>query len=92
MASETNEKLLGPLRIRKPLFIFDLSSIVIIQNIRLLARRVGNGEALHESRKKGTLHRIKRRKTNSIGHIFRSNCLLKHVIEEKTEGKMRKKT
>jgi hypothetical protein len=34
------------------------------------------------------LHTIKRRKANWIGHILRRNCLLKHVIEEKLEGRM----
>jgi hypothetical protein len=41
---------------------------------------------------------IRRRKANWIGHILCRNCLLKHVIEGKMEGrdnsdgKMRKKT
>jgi hypothetical protein len=30
---------------------------------------------------------IKRRKANWIGHILRRNCLLKHVIEGKIEGR-----
>jgi hypothetical protein len=29
----------------------------------------------------------KRRKTNWIGHILHSNCLLEHVTEGKTEGR-----
>jgi hypothetical protein len=37
-----------------------------------------------------SLHTIKRRKTNLIGHIWRRNCLLIHVVEgkikESTEG------
>jgi hypothetical protein len=33
------------------------------------------------------LRTIKRRKTNWIGHIWRRNCLLKHVIEGKIEGR-----
>jgi hypothetical protein len=32
------------------------------------------------------LHTIKRRKDNWIGHVFRRNCHLKHVIEEKIDG------
>jgi hypothetical protein len=28
------------------------------------------------------------RKANWIGHILRRNCLLKHVIEEKLEGRI----
>jgi hypothetical protein len=34
-----------------------------------------------EERKKG-------RKANSIGHILRRNCLLKHVVEGEMEGKI----
>jgi hypothetical protein len=33
------------------------------------------------------LHTIKRRKANWTGHILRRNCLLKHVIEGKLEGR-----
>jgi hypothetical protein len=50
---------------------------------------VRNEEVLHrvkEERK--ILHTIKRRKANWIGHILRRNCLLKHVIEEKLEGRI----
>jgi hypothetical protein len=32
------------------------------------------------------LRTIKRRKADWIGHRLRRNCLLKHVIEGKTEG------
>jgi hypothetical protein len=31
---------------------------------------------------------MKRRNANWIAHILRKNCLLKHVIEGKTEGRM----
>ena len=34
------------------------------------------------------LHSIKRREANWIGHILRSNCHLRHVIEGKIEGRM----
>jgi hypothetical protein len=34
------------------------------------------------------LHAMKRRKANWIGHILRRNCLLKHVIEGKLEGRI----
>jgi hypothetical protein len=34
------------------------------------------------------LHAIKRRKANWIGHNLRRNCLLKHVIEGKLEGRI----
>ena len=32
------------------------------------------------------LHAIKGRKAKWIGHILRSNCLLKHVTEGKVDG------
>ena len=36
------------------------------------------------------LHKVKRRKTNSIGHILCRNCFLKHVVvgnmKERIEG------
>jgi hypothetical protein len=34
------------------------------------------------------LHTIKRRKANCIGHILCRNCLLKHMIEGKLEGRI----
>jgi hypothetical protein len=34
------------------------------------------------------LHKIKRRKANWIGHILRINCLMKHAIEGKLEGRI----
>jgi hypothetical protein len=34
------------------------------------------------------LHSIKRKKVNWIGHILGRNCLLKHAIEEKLEGRI----
>jgi hypothetical protein len=33
------------------------------------------------------VHTVKRRKANWIGHMLLKNCLLKHVIEVKTEGR-----
>jgi len=38
--------------------------------------------------KRNTLHIIKRRKTNWIGHILCMNCLLEQVTEGKVEGKI----
>jgi hypothetical protein len=44
--------------------------------------RVRNEEVLHTVKEeRNILHTTKRRKANWIGHILRSNCLLKHVIE-----------
>jgi hypothetical protein len=34
------------------------------------------------------LHTIKRKKPNNVGHILRWNCLLKHMIEGKIEGRI----
>jgi hypothetical protein len=34
---------------------------------------------------RNVLHTIKRRKANWIGHSLHRNCLLKHIIEGKTE-------
>jgi hypothetical protein len=48
-----------------------------------------NGKALHRDKEDRTiLHTRKRRKANWIGHILRRNCLLKHVIEGKIEGRI----
>jgi hypothetical protein len=33
-------------------------------------------------------HAMKRRQAEWIGHIFLRNCLLKHAIEEKLEGRV----
>jgi hypothetical protein len=50
--------------------------------------RVRNEEVLHRVKEERyTLHTIKRRKANWIGHILLRNCLLKHVIEGKLEGR-----
>jgi hypothetical protein len=46
-------------------------------------------EVLHRVKEeRNILHTIKRRKANWIGHILRRNCLLKHVIEGKLEGRI----
>jgi hypothetical protein len=50
---------------------------------------VGNKEVLHRvNEERNIVHTIKRRKANWIGHILRRNCLLKHVIEGKLEGRI----
>jgi hypothetical protein len=52
--------------------------------------RVRNEEVLHRVKEeRNVLHTrtIGRRKANWIGHILRRNCLLKHVIEGKLEGR-----
>jgi hypothetical protein len=51
--------------------------------------RVRNKEVLHRVKEeRNILHTIKRRKANWIGHILRRNCLLKHMIEGKLEGRI----
>jgi hypothetical protein len=50
--------------------------------------RVRNEEVLHRVKEERIiLHTIKRRKANWIGCILRKNCLLKHVIDGKIEGR-----
>jgi hypothetical protein len=51
--------------------------------------RVKNDKVLHRiKRERNILHTIKRRKANWIGHNFRRNGLLKHIIEGKIEGRI----
>jgi hypothetical protein len=51
--------------------------------------RVRNEEVLHRVKEEWKiLHTIIRRKANWIGHILCRNCLLKHVIEGKLEGRV----
>jgi hypothetical protein len=45
---------------------------------------------VHEER--NILNTIKRRKTSCTGHILRSKCILKHIIEGKVEGRSGGKT
>jgi hypothetical protein len=46
-------------------------------------------EVLHRVKEeRNIVHTIKRRKANWIGHILRRNCLLKHVIEGKLQGRI----
>jgi hypothetical protein len=37
---------------------------------------------------RSTIQTTKRRKNTWIGHILRRNCLLKHIIEGKIEGRI----
>jgi hypothetical protein len=49
--------------------------------------RVRNEEVLHRVKEeRNILHTIKRRRAKWIGYTLRRNCLLKHIIEGKTEG------
>jgi hypothetical protein len=50
---------------------------------------VRNDEMLKSVREaRDILHTIKRKQAYWIGHIFPRNCLLKHVIEGKIEGRI----
>jgi hypothetical protein len=50
---------------------------------------VRDEEVLHRVKEEwNILHTIKRRKADWIGHMLRGNCLLKHVIEGKIEGRI----
>ena len=50
---------------------------------------VRSGEVLHRVEgKRNILRTIKGRNANWIGHILRRNCLLKHIIQGKTEGEI----
>jgi hypothetical protein len=49
--------------------------------------RVNNEAVIHRVKEEGnTLHTIRRRKANWIGHILRRNCLLSPIIEGKIRG------
>jgi len=50
--------------------------------------RVKNEEVLHRNEDRNMLQTVKRRKANWIGHILRTNCLLRHVIEGQIEGRI----
>jgi hypothetical protein len=53
--------------------------------------RVNNESVLHRVKKeRNTLHTIRRRKSNWIGHILRRNCLLRHTTDGKIRGTRRR--
>ena len=50
--------------------------------------RVRN-ELLHRVKEEwNILPTVNRRKANWIGHILRRNCLMKHIVEGKIEGRI----
>jgi hypothetical protein len=50
---------------------------------------VRNKEVLHRVKEeRNTLHTVKGTKANWIGHMVRRNCLAKHVLEGKIEGRI----
>jgi hypothetical protein len=53
-----------------------------------LGRLYEDEEVLHGVKgERNILQTIKGRKVNRIGHIVRTNCLVKHVTEGRIEGK-----
>jgi hypothetical protein len=53
------------------------------------ADRVRNEEVLQRVElERNIIYTVKRRKANWIGHILCRNCLLKHVVEGKTGGRI----
>ena len=50
--------------------------------------RERNEEVLHRVKERNIIHTVKRSKFNSICHILRRNCHLKHFIKGKTEVKI----
>jgi hypothetical protein len=48
---------------------------------------VGKEEVLQRVKDRNILQTIKTRKVKLIGHMLHRNCLLKHVIEGKIEGR-----
>jgi hypothetical protein len=50
--------------------------------------RVRNGVLHSVKGERNILHATKRKKADWIGHILRRNCLLKHVIAGKIEGRI----
>jgi hypothetical protein len=53
------------------------------------ADRVRNEEVLlRVNEQRNTLHDVRKRKANWIGHIWRGHCLLQRLIEEKIKGEM----
>jgi hypothetical protein len=68
-----------------------ISGNVVLENNgeHKMDRSCGSEEVLRGVKaERNILHAIKRRKANWIGHILRRNCLLKHVIEGKVEGRI----
>jgi len=50
---------------------------------------VRNEDVLHRAKKDwNILNRVKRRKASWIDHILHRNCLIKHHIKEKIEGRI----
>jgi hypothetical protein len=45
-------------------------------------------ESHRVTEERNVLHTVTGRKANWIGHIWRRNCLLKHVLKGKVEGKI----
>jgi hypothetical protein len=64
-------------------------NVVLEKNVKIICTdRVRNEEVLHRVKEgRNILHTIKIRKANWICHVLLRNCLLKHVLEGKLEGR-----
>jgi hypothetical protein len=51
--------------------------------------RVRNEVLQRVKEERNILQTVKSRKANGIGHILRGNCLIKHFIEGKIEGRIK---
>ena len=60
---------------------------MILEKVNLTDRVRNEGVLYRVKDERNILHTIKRRNAKWIGHFLRRNCLLKHIIESKVEGK-----
>jgi hypothetical protein len=51
--------------------------------------RLRNEVLCRVKEERNIIHTVKSRKANWIGYILRRNCLIKHVIEGKREGRVK---
>jgi len=60
--------------------------------VKLDSYQESSEEVLHRDEEERNVVQTTRRKSNWLDHILHRNCLLKHVIEGKVEGKFEMKT
>jgi hypothetical protein len=62
---------------------WNVDSVVTEKDRDQFGYRGKNEEILRGvNKRRNTLHKIKQRKSDCIGHILRRNCPMKHTIEE----------
>ena len=66
------------------IFIWGYSSCLLYQEPSFLL----SDFVFYNLHSRNILHEIRKRKANWIGHILRTNCLLKQVVEGKIKGEM----